>query len=235
AFVTPAPPAPPLTKPIPKKPFPPLIVPLLDRLVIVPAFDTPAPPAPPAPPPLVGLRPFPPAIVPLLDRLVIIPEFDTPAPPAPPAPLWGLPPFPPAIVPLLDRLVIIPAFDTPAPPAPPSTKVGPVRLRGTENRHKEIRVIYQSGTSQIMNGQFRSKRCCKSSRKTFFVPAIGLLLSQAIEIANSVSSAICFAQKPQVLRSRLCRFSVPLSRTGQQRARASWRSGIRWTQRPVRL
>jgi hypothetical protein len=42
---------------------------------------------------------------------------------------------------------------------------------------------------------------------------IGLLLSQAIEIANSVSSAICFCKKPQVLRSRLCRFSVPLSRT----------------------
>ena len=32
-------------KPLP--PFPPLIVPLLDRLVIVPAFHTPAPPAPP--------------------------------------------------------------------------------------------------------------------------------------------------------------------------------------------
>ena len=66
---------------MPLPPFPPLIVPLLDSVVIVSAFEMPAPPTPAMlvvpwlPPPL------PPLILPRLVSVVIIPVFDTPAPP----------------------------------------------------------------------------------------------------------------------------------------------------------
>jgi len=58
-------------------PLPPLIVPLFDRIVILPALDTPAPPA-------AAVLPFPPLIAPLLANVVIVPAFDTPAPPSAP-------------------------------------------------------------------------------------------------------------------------------------------------------
>ena len=101
--------------------FPPLIAPLLDRVVMAPEFATPAPPEPTW---LVESPPFPPLILPLLDRVVIVAEFHTPAPPAPPTAPPELnpmaePPLPPLIAPLLDRVVIVAEFDTPAPPAPP--------------------------------------------------------------------------------------------------------------------
>ena len=106
-------------------PFPPLIVPLLVRLVIVPAFDTPAPPAPPLA--QSRLPPPPPLIVPLLvsgrDRAgVRYPGAARAAGAAESA----APPFPPLIVPLLVSVVIVPEFDDPrveqaplAKPAPP--------------------------------------------------------------------------------------------------------------------
>jgi hypothetical protein len=68
----------------------------------------------------------------------------------------------------------------------------PVRLRGTENRHKEIRVIFQSHNSQISMRQCCSKMTSQKFSQNIFVPQ-GLLLSQAIEIANSTFSEICFA------------------------------------------
>ena len=68
-------------------PLPPRILPLLVRVAIVPAFDTPAPPAPPNPPkPLFAtpMPPLPPPIAPLLDSVLIVRRFDTPAPPSRP-------------------------------------------------------------------------------------------------------------------------------------------------------
>ena len=49
-------------------PVPPLIVPLLDSVVIVPAFDTPAPPTPPGKSWLAAAPPFPPLIAPLIGQ-----------------------------------------------------------------------------------------------------------------------------------------------------------------------
>ena len=82
---TPAPLAP-GSAPLP--PGPPEIVPLLVRLVMVPAFDIPTPAS--------GLpRPGPPpAILPWLVRLMIVPAFDIAAPPGVPK----APPLPPSIV-----------------------------------------------------------------------------------------------------------------------------------------
>jgi len=51
--------------------LPPLIFPLLARLVIVPEFATPAPP----PPPFEPLPPFPPLIAPPLVSVVTAPKL----------------------------------------------------------------------------------------------------------------------------------------------------------------
>ena len=98
---------------------------MLERLRIVPAFDTPAPPAPPEllPWALATPPPLPPLIAPALVSVAIVPEFATPAPPVPPTD--PEPPAPPLIVApfaLVKRSMVRPelAF-TPMPPAPPET------------------------------------------------------------------------------------------------------------------
>ena len=103
-------------------------MPLLDSVVIVPAFDTPAPPAPPAPP-AGAAPPFPPLIAPLLDRVVIVLAFDTPTPPAPP--VIPPPPFPPLIVPpdwLVSVVIAHVRASTPSPPGPPEMLPLPVTV-----------------------------------------------------------------------------------------------------------
>jgi hypothetical protein len=108
-----------------------LIAPLLDSVVIAPAFETPAPPAPALkkPPP-----PVPPRIVPLFVSVVIVLAFDTPAPPG-----ADVPPVPPLIFPpdwLVSVVIAQATASTPSGPpeispllvtvmAPPLLTTGP--------------------------------------------------------------------------------------------------------------
>ena len=101
-----------------KPPFPPLIVPLLVRVAMLPAFDRPAPPAPSRP-----RRSPPAAAVSALDRPAVDQRRDRAgirharaAARTPPMELR--PPFPPLILPLLVSLLIVRAFETPAPTVP---------------------------------------------------------------------------------------------------------------------
>ena len=77
----PVPPAP-LKNPRSLPPAPPVTAPLLESVVMLPAFETPTP----APPPAMPDPPTPPWIVPLLVSVVNTLAFDTAAAPAPPPP-----------------------------------------------------------------------------------------------------------------------------------------------------
>jgi hypothetical protein len=100
-------------------PAPPVIVPLLVKVVSELTVITPAP----------AIWPEPPEIFPLLVRAPSVPLLPTPAPP----PVRKVPPNPPEIVPLLVSVVTVPLFWTPKPPysalkALPPEMVAPTAL-----------------------------------------------------------------------------------------------------------
>src|SRR5271170_3634669 len=89
------------------------------------------------------------------------------------------------------------------------TRNRPVRLRGTENRHKTIRVIFQSRIPDIDVSILVKNDVAKVLAK-HFRSALDFCFRKPLK-----SLTADFWKFAKVLRSRLCRFSVPLSRTGQ--------------------
>src|SRR5271170_4436123 len=92
------------------------------------------------------------------------------------------------------------------------TRNRPVRLRGTENRHKTIRVIFQSRIPDIDVSILVKNDVAKVLAK-HFRSALDFCFRKPLKSLTADFWKFA-SQIPQVLQSRLCRFSVPLSRTG---------------------